>query len=157
LPCRGIALAEGNQCHVHCRRPVAAQRRLRKLEQVAGDNASPADAEQLAVRMAANRLRVEWRRNPWSHGQTLDLADDEVAFRDALLAAACLAGRYALEMAPRVHGRRRLAGRVGGGAPAVAGAGIGSGATTNGLAANVGASAGQFDVHGKAAWPVVPP
>jgi hypothetical protein len=87
LRCRGVTLTGHDKCRMHARRPMADARRLRLLAAVAHGEASPAAAERAGIRAAVNRLRSEWRRDPWAPGATLDLGEHEAAFRAALVEA----------------------------------------------------------------------
>lgn len=71
--------------HVRCLRhagPKAANAlRERQIADLAAGRISAAEFEQREMRRAANRLREAWKRDPWTPGQTIDLAEHEHQFQ----------------------------------------------------------------------------
>ena len=68
--CRATVRRAGMRCPAHMG-PDAARVRLRRRLGKRATDLTPEQFHRLLVRVAANRLRVAWRRDPWTPGLTL--------------------------------------------------------------------------------------
>jgi len=80
-PCRQPPLSGHGRCLRHAGPKAARELRRRQIADLSAGRMRPEEFERHELRRAANRLRDQWKRDPWTQGQTLDLAEHEERFR----------------------------------------------------------------------------
>ena len=83
--CRHAPLAGHTRCLRHAGPKAARAYRQRQFDDMQAGKISYAEFERCEAKRAANRLRDQWKKDPWVHGQTIDLGEHEVAFQGELL------------------------------------------------------------------------
>lgn len=72
------------RCLSHCGPHAARAYRARQKRRFEAGSVSAAEWNRAEARRAANRLGDKWKKNPWLPGKTIDLGEQEYAFREAL-------------------------------------------------------------------------
>lgn len=83
--CRHAPLFGHTRCLRHAGPKAARAYRQRQFEDMQAGKISYAEFARSEAKRAANRLRDQWKKNPWVHGSTIDLGEYETAFQEELL------------------------------------------------------------------------
>ena len=78
--CRGKPLTGSMRCIKHAGPRAARAFRERQRKAYLSGNLSHEDWTRAEAKRAANRLRDQWKKNPWLEGRTIDLGEHEQAF-----------------------------------------------------------------------------
>ncbi|TGR84564.1 hypothetical protein EN866_33175 [Mesorhizobium sp. M2D.F.Ca.ET.223.01.1.1] len=79
--CGQKPLAESRRCLRHAGPHAARAFRERQIRDLAKGKITPAEFAAHEARRAANRLRDNWKKNPWLVGSTIDLGEHEWSFQ----------------------------------------------------------------------------
>jgi hypothetical protein len=71
-----------NRCIKHCGPHAARAFRDRQLDDLRRGKITPAEFAAHEARRVANRLRDNWKKNPWLAGSTMDLGEHEWTFQE---------------------------------------------------------------------------
>lgn len=82
--CRHAPLAGHNRCIRHAGPKAARAFRQRQFNDMQAGRISYAEFARNEAKRAANRLRDQWKKDPWVHGRTIDLGEHEMAFQGEL-------------------------------------------------------------------------
>jgi len=83
--CRQAPLAGHSRCLRHAGPKAARAYRQRQLDDMQAGTISYEDFSRSEAKRAANRLRDQWKKDPWVLGRTIDLGEYEMAFQGELL------------------------------------------------------------------------
>ncbi|RYE49810.1 MAG: hypothetical protein EOP24_00795 [Hyphomicrobiales bacterium] len=83
--CRQAPLAGHRRCLRHAGPKAARAYRQRQFDEMQAGKISYAEFARSEAKRAANRLRDQWKKDPWLHGRTIDLGEHEMAFQGELL------------------------------------------------------------------------
>lgn len=83
--CRHPPLAGHTRCLRHAGPKAARAYRQRQFDEMQAGKISFAEFARSEVKRAANRLRDQWKKDPWVHGRSIDLGEHEMAFQGELL------------------------------------------------------------------------
>jgi len=73
------------RCLRHAGPKAARAYRQRQFDDMQAGKISYAEFARSEGKRAANRLRDQWKKDPWVHGRTIDLLEHEMAFQGELL------------------------------------------------------------------------
>lgn len=79
--CRHAPLEGHNRCLRHAGPKAARAHRQRQFEAMQAGKISYAEFAKAEAKRAANRLRDQWKKNPWISGSTVDLGEHEMPFQ----------------------------------------------------------------------------
>lgn len=79
--CRGKPLSGSSRCLKHAGPHAARAFRERQLRHLARGKITPEEFAAHETRRAINRLRDNWKKDPWLAGSTIDLGEHEWAFQ----------------------------------------------------------------------------
>lgn len=82
--CRHAPLVGGARCLRHAGPKAARQYRERQHEAMRAGKISYAEFARSEAKRGANRLRDQWKKDPWVPGSTIDLGEHEMAFQGEL-------------------------------------------------------------------------
>ncbi|TPK97346.1 hypothetical protein FJ938_26525 [Mesorhizobium sp. B2-4-14] len=79
--CRQKPLVGSKRCLRHAGPHAARAFRERQIRELSKGRITPAEFQAYEARRAANRLRDNWKKNPWLFGSTIDLGPHEHLFQ----------------------------------------------------------------------------
>jgi hypothetical protein len=83
--CQHAPLVGHARCLRHAGPKAARAYRQRQYDEMRAGKISYAEFARSEAKRAANRLRDQWKKDPWVHGRTIDLLEHELAFQSELL------------------------------------------------------------------------
>lgn len=83
--CRHAPLTGQVRCLRHAGPKAARAYRQRQFDDMQAGKISYAEFARSEAKRAANRLRDQWKKDPWVHGRTIDLLEHEMAFQAEML------------------------------------------------------------------------
>lgn len=83
--CRHAPLVGHTRCLRHAGPKAARAYRQRQFDDMQAGKIGYAEFSRGEAKRAANRLRDQWKKDPWVHGRTIDLLEHEMALQGELL------------------------------------------------------------------------
>lgn len=83
--CRHAPLAGHTRCLRHAGPKAARAYRQHQFDEMQAGKISYEHFARSEAKRAANRLRDQWKKDPWVHGRTIDLLEHEMALQSELL------------------------------------------------------------------------